>query len=59
VLSVVERARVRRNEGKSIGPYEVLIAGQAKARDVVLVTNNVSEFERVDGLRVEDWTYDR
>jgi len=46
-------------KGKSISPYDVLIAGQAKARDVVLVTNNVSEFERVDGLRLEDWTYDR
>ncbi len=43
-------------KGKSIGPYDVLIAGQAKARNLVLVTNNVSEFERVDGLRMEDWT---
>jgi tRNA(fMet)-specific endonuclease VapC len=43
-------------QGKPIGPYDVLIAGQAKARDAVLVTNNVGEFARVDGLRVEDWT---
>lgn len=43
-------------KGKPIGPYDVLIAGQAKARDIVLVTNNVGEFARVDGLRVEDWT---
>jgi tRNA(fMet)-specific endonuclease VapC len=43
-------------KGKSIGPYDVLIAGQAKARDVVLVTNNVGEFERVEDLRLEDWT---
>lgn len=43
-------------KGKSIGPYDVLIAGQAKARNLILVTNNVSEFERVDGLRMEDWT---
>lgn len=43
-------------KGQSIGSYDVLIAGQAKARDLVLVTNNVGEFERVDGLRVEDWT---
>jgi tRNA(fMet)-specific endonuclease VapC len=41
--------------GKSIGPYDVLIAGQAKARDLVLVTSNTGEFERVEGLRVEDW----
>jgi tRNA(fMet)-specific endonuclease VapC len=43
-------------KGESIGPYDVLIAGQAKARDLVLITNNVGEFERVNGLRVEDWT---
>lgn len=41
--------------GKPIGPYDVLLAGQAKARDLTLVTNNIREFERVPGLRVEDW----
>jgi len=45
--------------GTPIGPYDVLIAGQAKARDLILVTNNVAEFFRVDGLRVEDWTTPR
>jgi tRNA(fMet)-specific endonuclease VapC len=42
--------------GTPIGPYDVLIAGQAKARGLTLVTNNVSEFRRVEGLRIEDWT---
>jgi len=42
--------------GSPIGPYDVLIAGHAKARGLVLVTNNVGEFSRVAGLRVEDWT---
>jgi tRNA(fMet)-specific endonuclease VapC len=46
-------------KGTPIGPYDVLIAGQAKARDFVLVTNNFAEFNRVDGLRVEDWTLPR
>ena len=41
--------------GAVIGPYDVLIAGQALARGVVLVTHNVREFGRVEGLRVEDW----
>ncbi|MEO8714979.1 MAG: type II toxin-antitoxin system VapC family toxin [Acetobacteraceae bacterium] len=41
--------------GTPIGPYDVLIAGQARARDLVVVTRNVSEFARVAGLRVEDW----
>ncbi|HBT67986.1 MAG TPA: VapC toxin family PIN domain ribonuclease [Agrobacterium sp.] len=42
--------------GAPIGPYDVLIAGQAKARNLVLATNNFKEFERVDGLSIEDWT---
>ena len=41
--------------GTPIGPYDVLIAGQALARDLTLVTRNVREFERVDGLRLENW----
>lgn len=43
------------SNGASIGPYDVLIAGQAKARDMTLVTHNTREFERVVGLRLEDW----
>ena len=42
-------------EGTPIGPYDVLIAGQTKARGLTLVTNNVGEFDRVEGLRLEDW----
>ena len=41
--------------GSPIGPYDVLIAGQAKARGLTLVTNNTGEFARVVGLRIEDW----
>ncbi|OYW68755.1 MAG: VapC toxin family PIN domain ribonuclease [Bosea sp. 12-68-7] len=41
--------------GTPIGPYDVLIAGQALARGLILITNNVAEFSRVEGLRVEDW----
>lgn len=44
-----------RARGAPIGPYDVLIAGQALARGLILVTNNVAEFSRVEGLRVEDW----
>lgn len=42
--------------GTPIGPYDVLIAGQAKARNLTLVSNNVREFERVSDLKLEDWT---
>ena len=41
--------------GTPIGPYDVLIAGQAVARNVTLVTHNVAEFGRVPRLRIEDW----
>ena len=41
--------------GMPIGPYDVLIAGQAMARGLVLVTHNVGEFSRVASLQVEDW----
>ncbi|MBX5156406.1 type II toxin-antitoxin system VapC family toxin [Rhizobium sp. NZLR5] len=46
-------------KGRPIGPYDVLIAAQAKARDLFVITNNVGEFRRVDGLRVEDWMVGR
>ena len=42
--------------GRPIGPYDILIAGQARARGLVLVTANVREFARVDGLACEDWS---
>ncbi|TCT06350.1 type II toxin-antitoxin system tRNA(fMet)-specific endonuclease VapC [Paralcaligenes ureilyticus] len=41
--------------GTPIGPYDSQIAGHARALGLVLVTNNTREFERVPGLRVEDW----
>jgi tRNA(fMet)-specific endonuclease VapC len=43
------------SKGTPIGPYDVLIAGQAKARNLTLVTHNTTEFRRVPGLKVEDW----
>jgi tRNA(fMet)-specific endonuclease VapC len=43
------------SKGTPIGPCDVLIAGQAKARELTLVTHNTTEFQRVPGLKVEDW----
>ena len=42
--------------GQTIGPYDLMIAGQALARGLVLVTANKREFDRVAGLKCEDWT---
>lgn len=42
-------------QGIPIGPYDVLIAGQALSRSLILVTRNGREFSRVAALNVEDW----
>ena len=41
--------------GQPIGPYDQLIAGHARSRGLILITNNQSEFSRVPGLRIENW----
>jgi tRNA(fMet)-specific endonuclease VapC len=41
--------------GTPIGPYDVQIAAIALANDLILVTHNVREFNRVYGLQIEDW----
>ncbi len=48
------RATLER-QGQPIGGYDVLIAGHARSRGLVLITGNLREFSRVDGLRSEDW----
>jgi len=41
--------------GTPIGPFDVLIAAQARRRGAVLVTDNLREFQRVPELMVTDW----
>ncbi|HEX6100168.1 MAG TPA: type II toxin-antitoxin system VapC family toxin [Thermoanaerobaculia bacterium] len=41
--------------GTPIGPLDTLIAAQAVARKLTLITNNVREFRRISGLKVENW----
>src|SRR4051812_15008586 len=41
--------------GSPIGPYDVLIAGQAISRNRVIITRNTREFARVPGLQIENW----
>jgi tRNA(fMet)-specific endonuclease VapC len=38
-----------------IGPLDMLIGAHAKSLDMVLVTNNIKEFERIKGLKIENW----
>ena len=42
-------------KGQTIGSYDLLIAGHARSRGLIVVTGNLREFERVEGLRCEDW----
>jgi tRNA(fMet)-specific endonuclease VapC len=48
------RAELERR-GTPIGPYDVLIAAQARRRGAVLITANTLEFARVPGLNIENW----
>ena len=41
--------------GRPIGPYDMMLAGQARASGLILATNNVKEFERVPGMLLENW----
>lgn len=50
----VLRAQLQ-STGKPIGPLDMLIAGHAISLGAMLVTNNVREFSRVPGLRIENW----
>ncbi len=42
-------------KGELIGAYDLMIAGHARAESLVLVSNNLREFDRVSGLRSENW----
>jgi len=42
-------------KGRIIGPMDLLIAAQAKSKKLILVTNNIKEFERVTDIKIENW----
>lgn len=48
------RAMLER-QGTIIGAMDLLIAAQAKSYDLILVTNNVNEFSRIPGLKLQNW----
>lgn len=43
------------SKGQTIGSLDMLIAAHTLSLDVTLVTNNMKEFERIDGLKLENW----
>jgi tRNA(fMet)-specific endonuclease VapC len=42
-------------KGTIIGPMDLLLAAQAISKKYILVTNNLREFERIEGLQIENW----
>ena len=44
-----------RKKGTPIGTMDMLIAAHARAENLIVVTHNTREFERVEGLQLEDW----
>lgn len=52
IRAVLER------KGKVIGVNDLHIAGHARSEGLTLVTNNVKEFKRVEGLRLENWVWE-
>ena len=58
VAAAAHTAQIRaelKTAGMQIGPYDQMIAGHARSRGLVIVTHNTPEFQRVAGLRIEDW----
>lgn len=54
----VEFGRIKaglEKKGNIIGPMDLLISAQAVSRNMTLVTNNTKEFDRIDGLKIENW----
>jgi len=44
-----------RREGRIIGPIDMLLAAQAISKDLIFVTNNTKEFERIEKIKLENW----
>jgi len=57
-VAAIEYGRIRavlRKKGTPIGHMDLMIAAHAKSRGFILVTDNVREFERVEGMQIENW----
>ena len=50
-----EKARLRK-KGKSLDDFDLLIGATSISNNLILVTKNVSDFDRIDGIKIEDWT---
>ncbi|MEN9848927.1 MAG: hypothetical protein RL368_1667 [Pseudomonadota bacterium] len=46
---------ILKTKGTPIGPYDLMLAGCAKQRNLIFVTDNTKEFQKIDGLVIENW----
>lgn len=44
-----------KKQGRKDASYDTMIAGHARSRGLVVVTNNIKDFKRFDGVRVDNW----
>lgn len=56
-IYATEKARLK-TKGKILDDFDLLIGATAIFNDFVLVTKNVSDFERLEDIKIEDWTVD-
>jgi len=54
-VEAAKQAAVIRKQGTPIGAYDIQIAAVAIAENMVLLTNNTKEFERIEGLKLKNW----
>ena len=52
-FGIIKKSSIDRND--FVGLYNMLIGAHAKSLNMTLVTNNLSEFERIEGLKLENW----
>lgn len=54
-IYAIEKARLKK-KGKMLDDFDLLIGSTAIFNNLTLVTKNVSDFERLEGIEIEDWT---
>lgn len=55
ILASCKIYSILKKSGNLIDDMDILIAGIAKSNNLVMVTDNMQHFERIDGLKVENW----
>ena len=57
-IYAIQKARLK-TKGMVLDDFDLLIGATAIFNDLILITKNKSDFERIDGIKIEDWTDDK